>query len=467
MKIFLLLFILNLNFVFAQNHIKFENSEISIEKLLQKYIQIPSVSGNEMEAGNFIKSVCKENGLIVSDFGSSNGNFNFAASIYPLTSKKPNIIFLNHIDVVPETNQSDHGPYSGTIENGEVFGRGAIDNKGVALMQLYSIIQLLNNNSLKNGKYNVTFLAVSCEETQCKGGINYVLDNYFDLLNPAMVIGEGASELTSLIGGNFKHPIFGVSVAQKRAFWLELELENHTIGHGSITPLSYANKDMVTSLHKVTKKKNKAIFNDLNVSFLKALAVHKKGIEKIILKHPKIFKAILVPKLRKQPEIFALFSNTITLTNIVTNNKTFNKIPSKVSAHLDCRLLPDTDVNVFLNDIKKRLNNNAIKIKIVENMPPSKPSSIQNLFYRNLEKAIIQKYPKAEILPIMLPNINDLSAFRFKNIIAYATVPVFLTREHIENVHNDNEHITIQSLEDGTEVYNNFLVNMEMESGSE
>jgi len=448
------------------SQVKFEHVEISMEHLLQKYIQIPSISGNEKEAGDFLKSICKENGLVISDFGSKNGNYNFAASIYPLSSEKPNIIFLNHLDVIPESDESDNGAYSGKIINDEIFGRGAIDNKGAAIMQIYGILQLLSKENIKNANYNVTFLAVSCEETQCEGGVKYVIENYLDVLNPAVVIGEGPSELTTIIGDDFKHPIFGVSIAHKRALWLELELKNNTNGHGSITPLVYGNKEMVIALNKLTKKKNKVIFNDLNVNLLKSIAEHKKGLEKLFLSHPKFFKPILMPQIRKQPELFALFSNTITLTNIYTNSDSFNKIPTKTGAYLDCRLLPSTNENEFLNDLKKRLNNDDIHITIAEKMPRTKPSSTTNIYYKNLENAILDKHPGSEILPIMLPNINDLGAFRAKNVIAFASIPVYLTRNQVESIHNKNEHISISLLYDGAEVYYNFLKKMELEVGN-
>jgi acetylornithine deacetylase/succinyl-diaminopimelate desuccinylase-like protein len=434
---------------------------VLLENILQKYIQFPSVSGNEYEAGEFIKSVCKENGLIISDFGHENGSYNFAASIYPLSSGKPNIVFLNHIDVIPENSDSKYGAYSGKIESGNIYGRGAIDNKGVALMQLYSILQFLNKNKLDNQQFNITFLAVSCEEIQCATGIDYVIDNFIDTLNPVVVIGEGPTELTTLIGGKFEQPIFGISVAHKRPFWLELELISNTNGHGSITPLEYANKEMVASLNKLTKKKTKAVFNDLNISLLKDLSEEKKGFEKLVLKHPKLFRPILVPKLRKQPELFALFTNTITLTNIYTNSQSINKISSKTGASLDCRLLPETNENDFLNEIKKRLNNENIKISIVEQSPRSKPSSINNMYYTNIKRAITEKYPNSKTIPILMPNVSDLGAFRAKNIPAYATIPVFLKKEQAEAVHKNNEYISITSLYDGAQVYYNFLLNVE------
>lgn len=463
MRKIILLFLLSTCLVYSQetHKIKFNNDSISIERLLQKYVQIPSVSGNEKVAGGFLKSVCKENGLIINDFGNENSNYNFAASIFPLTSNKPNIIFLNHIDVVPEDDSPTRKAYSGIIIGNTLYGRGAIDNKGVAIMQLHSILQQLNSVSLEEAEYNVTFLAVSCEETQCDGGVGYVIDNYLELLNPVLVIGEGPSEITALIDGKFRNDIYGISVAHKRAFWLDLELKIHTNGHGSITPLSYANKEMVNALDNLLKKKNKIAFNDLNVNFLKTLGSYNTGPVKIILKHPRMFKTLLVSKLRKHPELLSLFSNTITLTNIYTDNQTFNKIPTKINAHLDCRLLPGTDEKAFLAELKKRLKNDAIRITIVHQTPQTTPSPIDNIFYKNLEKAIRDKYPKSQVMPILLPNVNDLGAFRAKGILAYACVPVNFTKEQVKNVHNENENISIPLLYDGADVYFNFLTKME------
>jgi acetylornithine deacetylase/succinyl-diaminopimelate desuccinylase-like protein len=241
---------------------------------------------------------------------------------------------------------------------------------------------------------------------------------------------------------------------------LNLELETNTIGHGSITPLEYANKEMVSALDHLLKKKNRIIFNDLNISFIKGIGEHKKGLVKTVLKHPKYFRALFTPRLRKQPEIFALFSNTITLTNIYTNNDSFNKIPSKIGAYLDCRLMPSTNENEFIAEVKKRLKNDNIKINIVELAIKSEASSIESIYYQGLEKAIIKKYENAEVMPILLPNINDLGVFRTKGIPCYASVPIMLSRKQAESVHNENENISIPLLYDGSDVYYNFLKNI-------
>jgi len=114
-----------------------DGTYVNVEAVLQEYIRIPSVSGQEKMAGDFLKKVCSNNGLHIADFGNEDGQYNFAASILPLSSGKPNIVFLNHIDVVPESVSQEREPYCGAIENGIIYGRGSLDNKGAALMQLF------------------------------------------------------------------------------------------------------------------------------------------------------------------------------------------------------------------------------------------------------------------------------------------------------------------------------------------
>lgn len=467
MKLLLLFWFFNAGFTVclsqnaSNNLINVEGEVLSYENLLQRYIRIPSVSGNEKDAGDFIKKVCEENGLFITNFGEENGNYNFAASIRPLDKNKPNLVFLNHIDVVPSSEDGGVDGFSGRIENGKVYGRGAVDNKGAAVMQLAAVVRagkLAQKNDLP---FNVTFLAVSCEETQCGTGVGYVIENYLKILNPTTVIGEGPTELTTLIPGEFKNHIFGVSLAHKRTVWLNLTLVVETAGHGSVTPLSYANKDMVEALERVVTKKQKPHFNDINTGILKTFGEHRKGIEKLVLSHPKFFKPLLMGKLRAQPELFSIFSNTITLTNITSSPGAHNQIAPKIVATLDCRLLPDADEQVFIEKLKKLLDNKNINVSIANITQKSGFSERNNIYYYNLERAIKLNYPDAHVMPIILPNLNDLGAFRAKGIPCYASIPTYLSREQVESIHNKDENIDVKSLYNGAQVYYDFIELME------
>ena len=436
-----------------------DQDRCEIHEILSQYIQKESISGNEKEAGTWLKELCEQNGLFVKQMGNENGNYNFSASIRPLSSNLPNIIFLNHIDVVPVGDSSlwKYPPFSGEIVDGEIWGRGAFDNKGAAIVQLASVIQAARSFEKSNIPYNVTFLAVSCEESQCDGGIKYVVDNYLDLLNSAVVIGEGPPGLKGIIEADTSLSLFGISIAHKRALWLELELLIGTSGHGSTTPLSYSNKDMIIALNNIITEGQPTVFTNVNTQILKDLGKLESGVKSAALKHPHIYKSILIPKLRERPEVYSLLSNTITLTSISSSSNIVNLIPGKTTALLDCRLLPDTDRNVFLADLKKRLKNDLISVKVLNEMPPMSPSSDTTKFYRSLNRAILENYPKAEVIPMMMPNFNDVGIFRSKGVTCYSSFPIQLDLDHMKHIHNYNESIPIEPLLKGKQTYDAFI----------
>lgn len=465
MKYFLALFCFSFQFLFSQEFsIKNGSKTLAIHELLSEYIQKESISGNEKNAGEWLKGVCQQNGLFIQQMGDQNGNYNFAASIRPLSSNLPNIIFLNHIDVVPvgDSIKWSSPPFSGEIRDGEVWGRGAFDNKGAAIVQLASVIQAAKDfEKSKDLLFNVTFLAVSCEETQCEGGAQYVVKHHLENLNPAVVIGEGPPGLKGIVEADTSLALFGISIAHKRAFWMKLELEVPTSGHGSTTPLSYSNRDMVMALNNVVSEGQPAIFMDVNTQILKDLGGLEKGIKASALKHPHVYRGALIPKLRERPEIFSLMSNTVTLTSLQSETNIVNLIPGKTTALLDCRLLPTTNRDEFLADFKKRLKNDSIKISVVYEMPPMEPSSDTTIYYKSLESAIKTIYPDAAVMPLMMPNFNDVGIFRSKGVTCYSSFPIHLDLDHMKHIHNYDESIPIAPLEKGKLTYDLFIRNLQ------
>src|SRR5699024_11996718 len=111
--------------------------------------------------------------------------YNFTASLYPLESKLPNIVMLNHIDVVPagDIDKWKEDPFSGKITQNEIWGRGTFDNKGNAMMQLFSIFEIAQKYKDTQLPFNVKFLTDSCVETQRYVVSEHVIEPYLHLLS--------------------------------------------------------------------------------------------------------------------------------------------------------------------------------------------------------------------------------------------------------------------------------------------
>ncbi len=80
---------------------------------------------------------------------------------------------LAHLDVVPEGSNWDYDPYGGQIDDGRIYGRGTIDNKGPAVSALYAM-KLLKDAGIPINK-RIRLILGTNEETGWKG-INYYMD---------------------------------------------------------------------------------------------------------------------------------------------------------------------------------------------------------------------------------------------------------------------------------------------------
>ncbi|OFX53052.1 MAG: hypothetical protein A2046_06325 [Bacteroidetes bacterium GWA2_30_7] len=445
--------------------ISFNNfaQSLSPEQLLSELIKIKSVTGTEKKIGLYLSEYCKNQGLNITTFSDNDSSYNFAASIYPLTSLKPNIIFMSHLDVVSEGDISEwtYPPYSGEITDSCVWGRGAIDCKGLAVMQLKAIIENIPDSGSKELAYNITFLAVSGEET---GGLNgaFSVSNYnISDLNPVVIFGEGGSGLANFIPSYPEQVVFGISVAEKKALWLKLEARNKTYGHGAAPPALYANKHLLRALIKLLDEKRLIKFGKVARQMFREVGKMEGGIKGFVIKHINwdVFWP-LVKKYFEEGEIMhILVYNTFVITNIYNTDIVTNKIADKAYATLDCRLLPETNSKKFIKKIENVVGP-KINVSVIAESPGAEPSEDKTIFFKNMEKALICEYPESKVVPILFPATTDNNYFRQHDIPVYGILPIVFDQELIESVHNINERIKIDDLYRGINVYSVFIQSM-------
>lgn len=448
-------------FTFPNDSTLVNSNEISEEALLlSEYLKIPSISGEEINAGKFLSEYCVDKGLHVDYFSTDKASYNFAASLYPLTIGKPNIVLIHHIDVVPAGNPGlwKHHPYSGKIEDGYIWGRGAMDAKGLGIMQLGAVLEIKKKADLIDYPFNVTLLCVSGEETGGEKGAALVVKHFLEYLNPVVVFGEGGSGLEGAVSSDPDQIVYGISVAEKKSLWLKLELRQISYGHGATPAPEYANKSMIEALNRINNRKLRLEFDRSNRLMFRKFGKVEGGIRGFFISN--INWAILAPfvksYIKKHPLYKALVTNTITFTNIYSPPGPPNKISSSASAVLDCRLLPGTSKKAFLRYLTNLIDDPNIKIQVLnESMAGgfSKPG----IFYDQMESAIKSHDPEAEVIPILFPATTDNSYFRRYNVPTYGLIPAVLSKELIANIHSVDEKISLEILDTGVAIYTTFL----------
>jgi carboxypeptidase PM20D1 len=459
LRLFLFISFIFISFFSNAQDPKYGSSESAVS-LLSEYIRIASPSGNEREAGEFLKKQCINRGLHIQQFTDSAGQYNFAASLFPLQLNKPNIVFLNHIDVVPVENDEAwlYPPFSGTIADNKVWGRGALDCKGLAVIQLLAIDRIIQSSVEKDLPYNITLLCVSGEETGGITGSANVANNFLDLIHPAVIIGEGGSGMEDVAFLPSGRKYFGISIAEKSMLWVKLSCEINSHGHSSVPTRDYSNKRLIAALNRLLTSKKPIEFTDEAKLMFKEAGKSIKGVKGFAMKNisNQIFRPTVKNYIKKNPELEAILCNTITLANIRNPEAQPNQIPQIATAILDCRLLPRVAPESMIEFIRKTIEDTIIKVSII-NRAAMALSTKPEYFYEELSKALRKGFSGAAVVPMLLPASTDNSYYRSKGYPTFGLNPFILSPLQIESIHKSNEYIDIEDIEQGINVFEQFL----------
>lgn len=144
-----------------------------IARLTQKLIQAPSENppGNECEVAMLVKKELKDMGLDVSVYEYKKNRPNIIATLKGKTGKT--LLLNTHIDTVPAGTGWKHPPFSGKIENGKIYGRGASDCKGNTASCIEAVRSLLETGTKLNG--TLVFAATVDEEMGSKEGLKILI----------------------------------------------------------------------------------------------------------------------------------------------------------------------------------------------------------------------------------------------------------------------------------------------------
>jgi hypothetical protein len=135
-------------------------------EFLQQYLRIRSVNppADTRETAALIKTELERNGLTPKLYESGpTGQTNLVVRLPGRDASKKPLLLLNHMDVVPVDEKAwNVGPFDGVIRDGQIWGRGALDMKGLAVQQLMALIAL--------HKAGITPLSRHRDDSDCRRG---------------------------------------------------------------------------------------------------------------------------------------------------------------------------------------------------------------------------------------------------------------------------------------------------------
>ena len=404
--------------------------------LLQQYIRIESVNppANTAEAANFFKRILEENGIPAQLYASGpKGQTNLVARLAGRDRSKKPLLLMNHFDVVPVDRKAwKMDPFAAVIQNGEIWGRGAMDMKGIGIEQLMAFVTLKKAGITP--VRDIVMLCTADEETNGTYGIRWMIENHFSDIDAEYVLDEGGFGTRSILAeGKF---VFGIAVGEKQTLWLRVRASG-TAAHGSQPIPDNANVTLLSALQKAM-----------------ALGPAKP--------HPVVAEMIrtIGAPLAANKYTAAIQVNTASLTTLtsgVGSPVKVNVIPSTAEATLDCRLLPGVNSAEFISEMKARINDPRISIEQIN--PPEDPgaSPSHTPLFEAMRRAVLKTHPDAIVTPMLVPHGTDSNKLREKGVIAYGFTPMVLDLSTAGSMHSDTEHIPLAEFQKGIRIFYDVL----------
>lgn len=424
---------------------------------LSAYLQIDTINppGNESRGVRFIGSLLDDAGIAYETVESAPGRGNLWARLPGVAvaggNKQPALVLLHHIDVVPANPAHwSFEPLSGDVKGGFVYGRGAIDTKGLGIAQLQAFLALAASGATLNR--DVILLATADEEAGGFFGVGWLIENRPELFaDVGYVLNEGGS------GRVFGDQIAVlVEVTQKVPLWLRLTATGRP-GHGSAPQMQTSVTRLVRGLKRVSETEFPVRVIEPVATMFEGLAPYQLAIGQPAV--PNIRDVVndsdylLEMKLRN-PGGHALLRNTCSITTLQGSSK-INVVPAEAHAELDCRLLPDQDPEVFLQELTAIINDPRITIHKIMGFTPAVSRTDTPLF-EVLEKVADEVFG-ATVIPTVAGGFTDSHFFRDLGITSYGYSPFAFAPREFSGVHGNDERLAVDQLRRGVKIYYNVL----------
>ena len=406
--------------------------------------------GNEMEAAKYIQNVLQKENIPAEVLEMKPGRGIVIARLQagPLPDSSKALLLVAHLDVVGvDRAKWSVDPFAATQKDGYIYGRGAIDDKGMVAANLAAFIGLKRSGTRLTR--DVIFLADDDEEQGGDASIKAVIDRYWDKIACGFALNEGGN----VVMQNGKVQYVGIQTSEKVAYNVTMTATG-TSGHASVPQKDNAVVHLAAAVQKVGTLETPMHLLTMTRRYFEQLApVEDDDIAKWIRALDSSDRADLAALRLAQmnPVWNSMLRDTIAPTELTAGVRT-NVVPPQASANLNIRLLPGNSIQDVIAEMQKAVNDPQIKFTVEPDAGPSAPSSsITTELYQTIERLAPKQFPGAVVVPYLSTWYTDSSYLRVHNVQAYGLVPFPLSEADILRMHGDDERIPIESFRTGVD----------------
>ncbi|HKW65427.1 MAG TPA: M20/M25/M40 family metallo-hydrolase [Candidatus Acidoferrum sp.] len=407
--------------------------------------------GNENLAAMYVSNLLQKEGIKpeILDVGPGRSAVvaRLRSSVVPDPSKA--LLLVAHMDVVPvDKARWTVDPFGAVVKDGYMYGRGAIDDKGMLAANLAGFIGLKRSNAHLNR--DVIFLATADEEQSADASIRTLIAKYWDKFAAGFAINEGGNVFTK----SGKVQYIGVQAGEKVAVNVAV-IARGTSGHASQPTKDNPVVHLAAAVAKIGTYSAPVHFTAIVRRYFEGIApLEDDEIGKWIRSMDTPDRGEHAQRVVSDasPLWNSMMRDTVAPT-ILSAGLANNVIPAEARANLNVRLLPGDSINTIIADLNKQVNDPAVTLQVQPNAGlAAPPSSLESDFYNLICRVASREFGGAPSLPFQSTWLTDSAQLRLHSVQAYGLVPFPLGDEDLRRMHGDDERIPLASFDKGVDL---------------
>jgi acetylornithine deacetylase/succinyl-diaminopimelate desuccinylase-like protein len=367
--------------------------------------------GNERPAQEYLAERLQRAGLEVTLLGPDPERPNLVARLRG-RSEGPVLGLLSHVDTVGADPEGwRYGPWSGALEDGCVWGRGALDMKSQTAAEAVAVASLAREG-WRPARGDLLLISVSDEEVEGTGA-EWLTAEHPELVRCDYLLNEGAGESVPIDGVRY----YTVCTGEKGVFRFTVTTDG-AASHASLpTMADNALLKLGPLLQRLDERRPGWDVTAGPRALLADLGLEADG-------DPAAALAALgrrAPEL--VPEVEAMLRVTLAPTMVSASDQ-MNVIPAAAHLHVDCRVPPGMEGAAVLDRIREVLGAEGYRLEFSEQVAGN-ASEPRSALFDALRRWVERSDPGARCLPTISTGYSDSRTFReaFPDCVAYGFFP--------------------------------------------
>jgi acetylornithine deacetylase/succinyl-diaminopimelate desuccinylase-like protein len=411
--------------------------------LLQELLRLDTANppGNETQAAELLRGYIEGAGLACELYAREPERANLVARL-PGRGEGPSLLLLCHTDtVVADPEEWSVDPWSGVLQDGCVWGRGALDMKGHVSAAAVAIATLAREGFEPAG--DLILAATADEEVGVDVGLSWLVGAHPDAVRADYCVNEGGGDRVVVDGG----PVYICSTAEKMSAPFKLRVHGRS-GHASMPGI--ADNALVRAARLVQRaaeiRQPPRLIPETEALFAALGRVPAPDeLERTVQDLPAELRATVEP----------LFGIAVSPT-MITGSRRTNVIPGLVEVVCDCRLLPGETPADAEPAIREALGEDNYDLEWIEAVGGTR-SPLDTPLWDVVESFVAGIEPQARVVPVVSAGFTDSHFLREAfGTVSYGFFPMRTMSPDIAArlIHSADERIEVADIELGT----NFLL---------